>query len=193
MTASHIIQPCSGLALSVQKGQRITLTDLMGGQVLDFFAQVEGDPSEFLSTGVTIDCNESVRLKLNDLIYSNRYRPMLRLMQDDVGEHDLLHPCCRKEMYDHFYQNGAGHPNCLDNINRALQTDHAIIQPVNFFMHTRLRQDGSLMVEAPLSKPGDSVVLEALMDLRLGLAACSVSESQCNSGRCTAIGVRVEG
>lgn len=192
MRQSHLIEACSGLALSVARGQLITLTDLEGGQVLDFFAQAEGEPGEFLSTGVTMDCNESLRLRVGDLIYSSRYRPMLKLIADDVGEHDLLHPCCRSEMYDFFYQNGAGHPNCLDNINRALGTAHGLIQPVNFFMHTRILPDGSFRVEAPKSRPGDSVQLLALMDLRLGLAACSVSESLCNSGRCTQIRVDVE-
>lgn len=191
MANSYVIAPCSGLGISVRAGQRIRLTDLEGGQVLDFFAQLEGQPEEHLSTGVTMDCNESLKLRPGDLIYSNRYRPMLKLLQDDVGEHDLLHPCCRREMYDFFYHNGVGHPNCLDNINQALGTNHALIQPVNFFMHTRILPDGSFRVEPPLSRAGDSVELEALLDLRLGMAACSVSESSCNSGRCTAVQVDV--
>ena len=186
------IPACSGKRIEVRNGQKITVVDVDGGQVVDFFAEVTGEAREFLSTGVTIDCNESLRLSVGDTIYTNLYRPILRVLQDDVGEHDLLHPCCRPEMYDFFYHNGDGHPNCLDNINGALGEKRAIITPVNLFMHTRIHPDGRISVEAPLSRAGDKIVLEALMDVTLGVAACSVSESQCNSGRCSPVKVMVE-
>lgn len=104
MKREWIIDACSGKCIDVTEGQRITVVDLEGGQVVDFFAVSAKDTSEFLSTGVTIDCNESLRLHVGDLVYSNLYRPMFQILSDDVGEHDLLHPCCRKEMYDFFYQ-----------------------------------------------------------------------------------------
>ena len=103
------------------------------------------DDAEFLSPGVTIDCNASLRIRVGDLLYSNKYRPMLRVLYDDVGEHDLLHPCCRPEMYDFFYHNGKGHPNCLDNINKALGKTRPNLLPVNLFMHTRINADLSLI------------------------------------------------
>ena len=117
MRLEYEIPPSSGRAIEVRRGQKIAVTDTEGGQVVDFFAEMAGDPDEFLSTGVTIDCNDSLRLRVGDRIYSNRYTPMFRVLSDDVGVHDLLHPCCRPEMYDFFYGNGAGHPNCHDTIN----------------------------------------------------------------------------
>lgn len=183
----YIIQACTGAKFEVKQGQTITVVDIDGGQVVDFFAEVSGNPREFLSTGVTIDCNESLRLNVSDTIYTNLYRPMMKVLADDVSEHDLLHPCCRKEMYDFFYHNGEGHPNCLDNINGTLGENHPIITPINLFMHTKINADGTISVEAPLSKAGDKIVLEALMDITLGVAACSVSESKCNSGKCSAV------
>ena len=155
----------------------------------DFFAECKGCPDEFLSTGVTIDCNESLKLEEGSVIYSNLYRPMLKVLYDDVGEHDLLHPCCRKEMYDFFYHNGEGHPNCLDNINKSLGGKRPIIHPVNLFMHTKINENGTIEVMKPLSKAGDKIIMKAEMDLRLGIASCSVSESDCNGGRCTPIKV----
>ena len=188
----YIIDACSGKCMDAGKGQKITVTDVEGGQVADFFAVAKDDPGEYLSTGVTIDCNESLRLKEGGTVYTNLYRPMLKVVKDDAGEHDLLHPCCRKEMYDFFYDNGEGHPNCLDNINGALGTDMTQITPVNLFMHTEIRADRSIEVLRPVTKAGDSIVFEALMDMTLGIAACSVSESMCNSGSCTAIKVTIE-
>lgn len=189
MQKEYLIAARSGQAIEVKKNQRVTIIDIEGTQVVDFFAEAIQNPSEVLSAGVTIDVNESLRLKVGDQIYTNLYQPMFTVEADDVGEHDLIHPCCRPEMYDFFYRNGQGHPNCLENINKALDKQYDIIHPVNLFMYTKINTDGSISVEEPLSKPGDKVVLKAEMDVRLGIAACSVSESKCNGGKCSPIKV----
>lgn len=191
MVQEYMIHACGGQAIEVLKGQLITVIDVEGGQVADFFAESSHNPDEFLSTGVTIDCNESLKLKINHTVYSNLYRPMLKVLYDDVGEHDLLHPCCRPEMYDFFYHNGSGHPNCLDNINTSLKETRQIIHPVNLFMYTKIDEDGSIEVKHPLSKAGNKIILQAEMNMRLGIAACSVSESDCNGRKCTPIKVVV--
>ena len=192
MGREYIIPACSGMKIDVKQGQSITVIDIEGGQVVDFFAEVNGNVNEFLSTGVTIDCNESLKLNVGDIIYTNLYRPMIKVITDDVGEHDLLHPCCRPEMYDFFYHNGEEHPNCFDNINRVLDEQRAVIVPVNLFMHTKISTNGSISVEEPVSKAGDKIVLKALMDITLGVAACSVSESKCNRGTCSPVKIIVD-
>ncbi len=64
LSKEHIILACSGMKIDVKQGQTITVIDIEGGQVIDFFAEVTSNPNEFLSTGVTIDCNESLKLKI---------------------------------------------------------------------------------------------------------------------------------
>lgn len=59
-------------------------------------------------------------------------------------------------------------------------------------MFTKIHPDGSISVEKPLSKAGDCFALKVLMDARLGIAACSVSESDCNSGKCSAVRALIE-
>ena len=192
MKQEVMISACSGCAIDVKAGQRISVVDIEGGQVVDFFAERAGSGDEFVSPGVTIDCNESLRLNVGDTLYTNLYNPMFTVVSDDVGEHDLLHPCCRKEMYEFFYHNGEGHPNCLDNINASLGRQHPIIRPINLFMYTAIEPDGRIAVRPPKSKAGDRIVLRAEMDVRLGVAACSVSESDCNSGKCSGVLIVVE-
>lgn len=51
------------MKIDVEQGQSITVIDIEGGQVVDFFAEVNGNADEFLSTGVTIDCNESLKIE----------------------------------------------------------------------------------------------------------------------------------
>lgn len=187
------ISPMGFAALPMQAGERIVITDLEGQQVIDFFAVCAGDAGEFLSPAVTIDINESLKIASGDALYTNRYRKLFTILHDDVSEHDLLHPCCRSEMYDFFYGNGAGHPNCLDNLNRALGTEPARgeIVPFNIFMHTKLLPSGRISVETPLSKPGDRIELRVEIDVRVAIAACSVSESKCNGGKCGPVQVEV--
>lgn len=185
------IDLCSGVGFDVKKGERITVIDVEGEQVADFFAVCSENAEEFLSTAVTIDCNESIRLHVGDTIYTNRYRPMFRVVRDDVGEHDLLFPSCRRETYDFFYGNGEGHPNCFDNLNKALLVNLPIIQPVNLFMSTSIAPDGKITIHPARSKAGDCIVLEALSDARVAVAACSVSEGACNGGRCTGLKIVV--
>ena len=191
MSKEYIISACSGMKIDVKQGQSITVIDIEGGQVVDFFAEADGNENEYLSAGVTIDCNESLKINVGDIIYTNLYHPMMEVMFDDVGEHDLLHPCCRPEMYDFFYHNGKDHPNCFDNIIRALGEQRPIITPVNLFMHTKINTDGRISVEKPISKAGDKIILKALMDITLGVAACSVSESKCNSEKCSPVKIVV--
>ena len=190
---TYTILPCSGMCIPVLCGQTVTVTDVDGGQVADFFAECAGDPREFLSAAVTIDCHESLRLHVGDKLYTNLYNPMFEVLRDDVGAHDLLFPCCRPEMYDFFYQNGDGHPNCHDNINCALGEHRPTIQPINLFMYTTVDADGKITIHPPRSKAGDSIVLRALVDVRIGIAACSVAEGECNAHACSAIRVSVDG
>ena len=192
MKKDYLINACSGISIDVTEGKTITIVDVEGGQVADFFAECAGKPDEFLSSAVTIDCNESLRLDVGSYIYTNLYRPMFRIVYDDVREHDLLFPCCRPEMYDLFYQNGKSHPNCYDNINQALAEHRPIIQPVNLFMFTKVDENGKITINPPLSKAGNKVILQAMMSVRLGIAACSVSEGDCNDRKCSAIKVIVE-
>lgn len=117
---------------------------------------------------------------------------MFKIIYDDVGEYDLLHPCCSIEMYDFFYKNGKVHPNCLDNINNSLKEIRPIIHPVNLFMHTKINNDGSITVNPPLSKAGSKIILEVKMNMSLEIAACNVSESDCNNKKCTPIKVIVQ-
>ena len=74
MAQKYIIPACCGRAIDVLMGQTITVIDLEGGQVVDFFAESAENPEEFLSPGVTIDCNESLRISVGNHLYSNLYR-----------------------------------------------------------------------------------------------------------------------
>lgn len=189
----YIINACQGCAIAVKKDQLISVIDVEGGQVADFFAEIKDNPDEYVSPSVTMDCNESLHVGVGTVLYSNLYRPMFRVVYDDVEAHDLLFPACSKAMYDFFYHNGEGHPSCLNNINGALGRNRNTLHPINIFMNTHVEPNGKVIIEKPKSKAGDKIVLVALDDCVLGISACSVSESDTNSGKCSSIKVIVEG
>lgn len=70
--------------------------------------------------------------------------------------------------------NGKEHPNCFDNINQGLNEKRLII------------------IHEPISHAGDKIVFSALMDLKLCVASCSVSEAATNGGSNSALKVTVE-
>ena len=80
----YFIQPKHGGRIEVSNGQTITVVDVDGGQVADFFAEVKGTHEEYLSLFVMIDCNESLRIGVGSILYSNLYHTMFEVIQDDV-------------------------------------------------------------------------------------------------------------
>lgn len=61
---NYFIQPQSGIRINVNKGQKIEIIDVDGGQVADFFAEIKGTHDEYVSPSVTIDCNESLKIEI---------------------------------------------------------------------------------------------------------------------------------
>lgn len=114
--------------------------------------------------------------KWGDIVYSNLYRPLPRVVRDDAGRHNLLFPNCRRETYDFFYRNGEGYSNCYDNINGRMEQRRSIIRPLNLFMNTKVEADGRLTICPPVSEAGNCIVLETLVSLHIGVATCSISE-----------------
>lgn len=191
-----IVPAQTGVSLQISKHCQFDIIDLFGQQVVDFFATNPRNHREFISPGVTMDINESLYLNEGDLLYSNLYNPMFKILKDEVGTHDLIHPSCRSEMYDYFYDNGPSHPSCYQNIFREMEKygpwKPSIIRPINFFMNTQIDSNGNFTVLPPISHAGDKVTLECLMDAIIFLTPCSVSESQCNGGKCTSVEILIK-
>jgi len=197
MKDEQVIEPKCGTAFALQKGKIFKVIDLEGRQVADLLAFNKHNPREHLSTGATIDCSGSLYLQERGLLYSNMYNPMLQLVEDTVGVHDLLHPPCSREMYRRLYNITAGRPNCHDNFLQAIKKfdldETYITTPFNIFMHSQITTEGKVAVKEPLSRAGDYVLLKAEMDLIVAITACAVEESACNAYKCSAIKVEIAG
>jgi uncharacterized protein YcgI (DUF1989 family) len=178
----HVIPPRSGVAFHLSRGQRLEVIDPEGQQVADLLAFNRHDTGEVLSSGRTLDYASKIYLGVGDLLYSNRSGEMLRIVADDVGRHDFLLSPCSAEMFRIIYGDTEPHRGCFGNLAAALAphgvSPDAIPVAFNVFMNVPVDgATGRFTVEPPLSKPGDALVLEACMDLLIGLTACSAGQS----------------
>ena len=191
-----IIPPRSGVSFILTKGQRLKVTDLQGEQVSDFICYNLEDKREYLSSGRTIDYAETIFLTKGHPFYSNRSNIMFEIIEDTVGRHDFLLTPCSADTFRIIYGHTEPHRGCFGNLCNALkeygvEPDDIPIS-FNIFMNVTVNGDsGKVDVLPPKSKAGDYVVIEAKMDLIIGLTACSAEMS--NNYSFKPIGYLIEG
>ena len=178
----HEIAPRSGVAFTIQAGQRLSVIDPQGGQVADLLAFSRADVGEVLSAGRTIDYASRIYLTTGDPLYSNRSNVMLDIVEDEVGRHDFLLTPCSKAMFRILYGDTDPHRGCFGNLAAALGpygvTEDMIPTAFNCFMNVPVDgETGEIKVLPPLSKAGEKIVFEAKMGLVIGLTACSALQS----------------
>ena len=178
---SNRLEPQTGTAFELAKGRQLRVIDLEGEQVADLIAFNLADKREWLSSGRSIDYANRIYLTKGDVLYSNRSRPMLTILEDDVGRHDFLLTPCSPETFQIIYKNNAAHPSCFANLAAHLApfgfAPDVIPTTFNVFMNVEIDANGALTILPPRSKAGDSILLRAEMDLIVGLTACSAEMS----------------
>lgn len=175
------IPPRSGTAFTLAAGQTLAVIDAEGCQVADLLAFSAADVGEAISNGRTFDYEETICLTTGHRLWSNRSRPMLEIVRDDVGTHDFLLTPCSTATFAHFYPDKPVHRGCFGNLAAALAPygvrEDMIPCAFNCFMNVPVQADGKLAVLPPSSKAGDQVHFRALDDLVIGLTACSAYAS----------------
>ena len=78
------IQPRSGTAFTIKKGELLKVIDPEGQQVADLYAFNEHDKEEFISSGRRLDYNESIQFKKSSKLYSNRSNVMFEIDRKSV-------------------------------------------------------------------------------------------------------------
>jgi uncharacterized protein YcgI (DUF1989 family) len=172
------------------------VTTVQGSQVADTWALVAGDPDEWLSMEHTRGLLSNVSPHAGDLLYSNRRRPILAIREDtSPGVHDTLIPACDQARYDQLGHQGP-HRNCVDNFRAALTAVGSPVPPVpaplNLFMNVPIAADGRLDFLPSLAAQGDSVTLEALLDVVVVLSACPQDMVPINGAALTPTDIEVD-
>ncbi|MUP44703.1 urea carboxylase-associated family protein [Gramella sp. BOM4] len=171
----------TGAAFRIKKGQKLKVIDPKGQQVSDMVLFNANDKREKISSGKTLDFEESILISKGDFLWSNRSNKMMEILEDTNGRNDFLLAPCSPETFKIMYGNNEYHPSCFENLYTNLEKFD--IQPddiptaFNIFMNVQFDENGKLSVDPPLSKAGDHVLFEAKMDLIVGLTACSAEDS----------------
>ena len=177
----QVIEKQSGAAFKLKKGQKLKVIDPQGEQVSDMVLFNADDPREKISSGKTLDFEESILITKGDWLWSNRSNKMMKILEDTNGRNDFLLAPCSPETFKIMYNNPVYHPSCFENLYTNLAPYG--IQPddvptaFNIFMNVQFEKNGKLSVDPPLSKAGDYVLFEAEMDLIAALTACSAEDS----------------
>lgn len=177
----QVIDKQSGKAFKLQKGQKLKVIDPRGEQVSDMVLFNARDPREKISSGKTLDFEESILITQGNFLWSNRSHKMMEILEDTNGRNDFLLAPCSPETFQIMYNNPEYHPSCFENLFTSLKPfgiePDDVPTAFNIFMNVQFDEKGKLSVDPPLSKAGDHVLFEAKMDLIVALTACSAEDS----------------
>jgi len=183
MAERRLIAAGGGAGLRLRRGEQLRIIDIDGGQTGDLVA-FSADGGHRLSSGRTFDYCGKIYVSTGDVLWSDRSGPMLTIVADDVGKHDLLYAPCSMEMYRLQYGATEYHANCYDNLCCAFRELGIEPEPLpsslNFFMNADVAADGRLSLLAPRTRAGAAITVRAEMDLIIALTSCPAST--CNAG-----------
>jgi uncharacterized protein YcgI (DUF1989 family) len=183
-TTEVLVPAGHGRAFRVPKGALLEIVDVEGQQVADFISIIENDPKEWLSATHTRSASLCLNLGVGDRLQTNWRRDMYEVVQDDVGMHDLITSMCDARRYKIDY-GVEGHRNCRTNFVEALAPwkyeAWQIPDVINIFQNAPIHADRTFGNEIPTSKPGDKIVMRALIDgIVAAISACPQDLNPCN-------------
>ena len=176
MGGMQTIPARGGKATRLKPGERIRIINTHGEQVVDTWAFSAAGMSEYMAMDSTRAYNLRMSPRTGDELVTNRRWPIL-ILEDDTspGWHDTQMAACDRWRYQLLGHEGY-HGNCADNLSKALSelglAETHIPSPLNLFMNIPWCADGTLAFEAPVSRPGDFVVLRAKMECVVAMSAC---------------------
>ena len=194
MTEDRVVPPGGYWARVVRKGQTVRIVDVEGQQAVDFLCYNAARPEERYNAADTMKLGGSVFLGKGMSLYSGLGNRLFTIVEDTCGYHDTIGGCCSAEINELRY-GVKGTPNCRDNFLRGLAEFGLgvkdIVANVNFFMYVPVGPDGHMAIADGRSKPGDSVLLRAELDVLAVLSNCPQIHNPANGYNPTPIRVSV--
>ena len=134
------------MGCSVTTGTTVRVVNPKGHQVVDLWAFVESDPTEYLSMAHNRTAHYTTRFQAGHVLVSNRFMKLLRFIEDTTdGLHDSFHAACSAQSYAHFGSDRQ-YPNCEDNLQKTLHDAGIAFQitppPWNLFEKSFVDEDG---------------------------------------------------
>jgi aminomethyltransferase len=193
------VDKASALAYEVRAGEYIQIIDVKGKQCSDFLAFHEHKLQQGVERGIdgvttrTLMASAVPAPGLYSKYYDMDMDPLVELVRDTVGRHDMFALACQAKYYEDMGY--PGHVNCTDNFNGQVKpygiAERKGWEALNFFYNTAFDSDHLLVMDEPWSRPGDHVLLRAMSDLVCASSACPDDIDPANGWETTDIHVRV--
>jgi hypothetical protein len=166
----------AGKAVRLRQGQALKVVNSHGQQVVDTWAFHAEDLAEFMSMEHLRQVLSRIMPRAGDPLATNRRRPILTLALDtSPGIHDTLMAACDVWRYRNLGCAGH-HDNCRDNLFAGMAELGLVPpecpSPLNLWMNTPVVENLGIEWRAPVSRPGDYVVLRAELDCIVAMSAC---------------------
>jgi uncharacterized protein YcgI (DUF1989 family) len=182
---SFVIPKERGRAFEMRAGQLLKVTEIEGPQTLDFNAFVLPDFNERFSAGRTRFFT-GIHPRRGDHLWSNppHERPLFTIVEDTVGENDLLFPRCSRIVFEPFGL--SDHRGCQDSLQEAIEpfglTPDDVHDTFNGFMRTGVDASGGIYIDLPSAQKDDYMVLECLVDSLVALSSCPAGDVHATNG-----------
>ena len=187
---SVVVPAAEGRSIAASAGEYLSVVDLEGAQVADFVALQRDERRMAVSPHQTRSSLRRLTLRVGDRLVNQNREPVLEIVRDDVGVHDLLFCACSPALYRQRF-GLTDHRSCRMNIHEALASygvdELDLPDPVNLFMKTPPRPDGEFDFHPAPSRPGDRIVFRCLVDVVAAVSSCPMDLSPINGGRITSL------
>ena len=181
--SEEIVKPKMPWSGVVEKGRKLTITDLEGQQAVDFLCYDADDLSDRFSATNTIKVQGNIYIEEGSVLRADSGKPLLTVVQDTVGRHDTIYGCCSNP--NNMLRYGVETTeSCYTNFEaelarRGMGRD-GIVPNVNWFMSVPVLEDGSAGVASAELRPGSFIELRAEWNVLAVLSNCPQMHNPCN-------------
>jgi uncharacterized protein YcgI (DUF1989 family) len=164
-----VLEPGTGKAIELYRGQILRIEQIEGGQCVDFNCFNLHDYKEYMHTGRTRTLH-GIHPTKGSFMWSAppRERALVFILEDTAQCNDVLFPRCSAHLYESIYGFSA-HTNCHDIQTEAQReyglTPDDVHDSFNLFMHTGVGADGKPWIDRQRSRSGDYIDLLAVEDV----------------------------
>jgi uncharacterized protein YcgI (DUF1989 family) len=177
----HVLEPVTGKALPVRRGEVLRIEQLVGGTCVDFNAFNLHDHKEFLDCGFTRSF-QSFDPGKGEFIWTNapRGRPMFAILErGSTCELDIVGHRCNRVL-DELGWRLTEHPNCQDTLAEAMReyglTPDDVHDSFNLWMATTIDEHGRRQFRWNPAEKGDRIDLLALFDVLSVSVICGLGD-----------------
>ncbi len=176
-----ILEPITGKAVPVMRGEVLRIEQVEGGTCVDFNAFNLHDYKEFLDCGFTRSF-QSFDPRKGEFIWTNapRGRPMFSILEiADTCELDIVGHRCNR-VFEELGWGLTTHANCQDTLAEAIReyrlTPDDVHDSFNLWMATTIDDSGRRQFRWNPARKGDRIDLLAMFDVLAAAVICGCGD-----------------